>query len=367
VGDPSPQPPPGHFFERVVALALVASLVATAFTILAPFATVLLWSLFMTVTLWPLHVRLTHRLGDRPRLAASFSVAALFVALIVPVSLGVVAIVPGVRSAAATLSDPTRWAIPAPPAWVEQVPLAGQWVHGIWRMAAADVSRILETYKGDIALGAGWLLARVLSAGVTLLQLVLASVLTWPMLLGARRTAHLLQRFFLRVGGERSVGLLDQAARTIRSVSIGVIGTAILLAGMQALGLWLAGVPLVPLLGLASFVLATAQLGSHPVYLAVALWLALGGHTGRAAFTAVWGVVANSLIDTGLRPYLISHGTGLPLSVIFLGVTGGILAWGFVGVFLGPTLLGAAWTLLRGWLQEGGEQFHEVGTGPSHP
>jgi predicted PurR-regulated permease PerM len=344
-----------------VALALVAALVATAFTILAPFATVLLWALFMTVTLWPLHVRITHRLGNRSRVAATVSVTVLFVSLIVPVSLAVVAIVPSVRSAAAVLADPSRWALPPPPGWVEQLPLVGGFVHGTWHIAAADASRLLETYKGDVAQGATWLAARVLSAGVTLLQLVLAAALTWPMLLGARRATDLMRRFVLRVGGDRSAGLLDQAARTIRSVSIGVIGSAILLAGMQALGLWLADVPLVPLLGLASFVLATAQLGSHPVYLSVAVWLGLTGSTGRAAFTVAWGLVANTLIDTGLRPYLISSGTGLPLSVIFLGVTGGILAWGFVGVFLGPTLLGVAWTLLRGWLQEGGGASPEPG------
>ncbi len=367
MGDPSHPPASGHYFERVVALALVAALVATAFTILAPFATVLLWALFMTVTLWPLHVRLTHRLGERPRIAATLSVAALFVSLIVPVSLGVVAIVPSVRSTAAALADPSRWALPPPPDWVERIPVVGDFAHGTWHIAAADASRLLETYRGDIALGAGWLAARLLSAGVTLLQLVLAAVLTWPMLIGARRSTDLMRRFVLRVGGDRSAGLLDQAARTIRSVSIGVIGSAILLAGMQALGLWIAGVPLVPLLGLASFVLATAQLGSHPVYLGVALWLGVTGSTGRAAFTVAWGVVANTLIDTGLRPYLISSGTGLPLSVIFLGVTGGILAWGFVGVFLGPTLLGVAWTLLRGWLQEGVGPVPEPGGPPAAP
>lgn len=343
-----------HVVERATALALLAVLAGAALTILAPFASVLLWAVFMTVTLWPVHCALERRLGGHARIAATLSVAALFVAVIIPLSLASVAVVPSIKSVAAAVSDPARWHLPPPPSWIEQMPVVGQTLHGSWHLATEDAGRLFETYKAEMAQGAGWLLGRVLLAGLTLVQLVLAAVLTWPMLVGARHAVDLLRRLVRRVGGDRPVGLLDQSARTIRSVSVGVFGSALLLAGMQGLGLWMVGVPLVGLLVVASFVLATAQLGSHIVYLGAVGWLLSTGASGRAAFTAAWGLVANYLIDTGLRPYLISRGTGLPLSVIFLGVTGGLLAWGFVGLFLGPTLLGVAWTLLRGWLQEDG-------------
>jgi predicted PurR-regulated permease PerM len=100
----------------------------------------------------------------------------------------------------------------------------------------------------------------------------------------------------------------------------------------------------------ASFVLDVMQLGIHLVYLGAAGWLFYAGRPGAAVFTLVWGFIMNNAVDTVARPYVISRGTGLPMSVIFLGATGGLIAWGFIGVFVGPTLLGLAWTLLRVWL-----------------
>jgi len=348
VGDQG-QPSRG-FFERAVALALVASLTFAALTVLAPFALILLWALFIAVTLWPLHLWIAARFGGRAKLAAGATVLLLVVVLVIPLGMGVAAVVPSVRHLADSAADFPGLKLPPPPEWLRQIPVVGQSVPDTWAAVAQDAGRALETYRGDVAKTGGWLVSKLLGLGLTLVQLLLAVVISWPMLAGGANGVRLARQFAGRVGGPPAEGLLDQAARTIRSVSVGVVGTALMLAGLQTAGLYAARVPLAPLLGVASFVLATAQLGTSVVWVGAAAWLALDGHPTRATLTVVWGLLINNAIDGVVKAFLIRRGTGLPLTVIFLGVVGGLLSWGFVGVFLGPTLLGVTWTLFRGWL-----------------
>ena len=144
--DGSAPPQAGRgLFERGLALTLVAALLATAFTILAPFGTILLWSLFMSVTIWPLHRWFLLRTGGHPSLAATLSVAVLLVLVVAPVVLATVALLPSLRAIVDVVSQPETWTLPAPPEWMRQIPrrgppapgnLAGDRERASWRRSA---------------------------------------------------------------------------------------------------------------------------------------------------------------------------------------------------------------------------------------
>lgn len=348
----APAPPQGGrgLFERGLALALVAALLATTFTILAPFGTILLWSVFMSVTVWPVHRWFLLRTGGHPPLAATLSVLVLLVLVVVPIALIGFALLPSLRLVVEWLSRPEAWNLPSPPAWIRELPLVGRLFQGTWSEAVDGLVTQLAGSRSETARMAEWGVMRVLGTSWTIVQVVVATVLAWPMLAGSERGTELASSIARRVGGAHGVHLVELATVTIRYVSVGIIGTAAALALVEGVGLWLAGVPLVAVLMVASFVLDVMQLGIHLVYLGAAGWLFYAGRPGAAVFTLVWGFIANNVVDSVARPYVISRGTGLPMSVIFLGATGGLIAWGFIGVFVGPTLLGLAWTLLRVWL-----------------
>ncbi len=337
-------------FERGIALALVAALLATAFAILAPFGTILLWSLFMSVTIWPLHRWFLLRTGGHPSVAATLSVAVLLVVVVAPVVLATIALLPSLRAIVAVVSRPETWTIPAPPEWMREVPLVGHLLQGTWQEIVQALLAQLGGPGTQTSRMAQWGVMRALGTGWTIVQVVLAAVLTWPMLAGGERGGALASRIADRVGGQHGVHLLELASRTIRYVSVGIIGTAAALALVEGIGLWLADVPLIAVLMVACFVMDVMQIGIHAVYVGAGAWLFYVGRPGAAIFTLVWGFIANNAIDSVARPYVISRGTGLPMTVIFLGAMGGLIVWGFIGVFLGPTLLGLAWTLLRVWL-----------------
>ena len=135
-------------------------------------------------------------------------------------------------------------------------------------------------------------------------------------------------------------------------LSIAVAGTAALQAILATLGFLMAGVPGVVLLGFLTFFLALVQLPTVLVWLPAVLWLYYQQQAGWALFMLIWGLVVVSAVDNFLRPYLISHGAKLPIALIFVGVIGGLLAWGMIGLFIGPTLLAIAYSLLRNWVGE---------------
>ncbi|MGH8858724.1 MAG: AI-2E family transporter [Polaromonas sp.] len=145
-------------------------------------------------------------------------------------------------------------------------------------------------------------------------------------------------------------GLIAVVVNTVRSVSIGVAGTAAAQGILSTIGFLVTGVPGVVLLGFLTFFLALVQLPTVLVWLPAVLWLYYQHQEGWALFMLIWGLVAVGAVDNFLRPYLISQGAKLPIAIIFMGVIGGLLAWGMIGLFIGPTLLAVAFSLLRGWV-----------------
>jgi predicted PurR-regulated permease PerM len=195
---------------------------------------------------------------------------------------------------------------------------------------------------GHALLGAG------LSIGAGLGQLALSIVLAfssipaanWPWTGCAAACA---------VAGERADHLLALAGGTVKGVVYGVLGTAFVQAVLAGIGFWIAGVPGAAILGFITFFLSVVPMGPPLVWIPAALWLYHTGETGWAIFMVVWGAAVVGMADNVIKPLLISKGTGLPLIWIMMGVLGGALAFGFLGVFIGPTVLAVAYALLRDW------------------
>jgi predicted PurR-regulated permease PerM len=124
---------------------------------------------------------------------------------------------------------------------------------------------------------------------------------------------------------------------------------------LTAFGLWLAGVPRPVLLGAVAGLISVLPIGAPVVWIPAALWLMSSGHIGWGVFLAVYGVVAVSGADSVIRPWFIARGAQLPFVLTVLGVLGGAIAFGLLGIFLGPVLLGIGYTLLNEWAVDANE------------
>jgi predicted PurR-regulated permease PerM len=153
----------------------------------------------------------------------------------------------------------------------------------------------------------------------------------------------------VRLWGSRALRLIAVAANTMQGVIYGILGTGVVQAILAGFGLWLAGVPAAFLLALATFVLSLVPVGPPLVWVPASLWLFYSGSTGWAIFLLLWGALAVGSVDNIIKPYFISRGADLPFILTFMGALGGVIAFGFLGLFLGPTLLAVGYNILRDW------------------
>jgi hypothetical protein len=138
-----------------------------------------------------------------------------------------------------------------------------------------------------------------------------------------------------QIAGERGDRLLELAGSTIRAVVYGVLGTALLQGVVAAIGFAVAGVPGAVSLGFVTFVLSFLPGGPPIVAAPAAFWLYREGSTAWAVFMIAWGVMVGAL-DNVVKPLLVSRGGSTPMILVMLGVLGGALAFGVIGMFLGP-------------------------------
>jgi predicted PurR-regulated permease PerM len=242
--------------------------------------------------------------------------------------------------------------IPAPPEWVESVPLIGAKTAAAWHQVAAagpeELAARLAPFARTVAL---WFVARVGNIGRLLGEFLLAVIIAAILYSKGEMVVVGVERFARRLAGPRGENALHLAAQAVRAVALGVVVTALFQAVLGGIGLVVAGVPFAGLLTALMFVLAVAQIGAGPVMLGAVIWVySESGAVYGTAFL-IWAIFC-STFDNVLRPMLIKRGAHLPLLLIFVGVIGGLIAFGVIGLFIGPVVLAVAYTLLAEWVNE---------------
>ncbi|MEZ5564604.1 MAG: AI-2E family transporter [Gammaproteobacteria bacterium] len=182
------------------------------------------------------------------------------------------------------------------------------------------------------------------------MEFLFAILIAGVFLITADRSSDLAERLVSRLNIGEQGRMIPLVVATVRSVSIGLVGTAAVQALVASLGFVIAGMPGVVVLGFATFMVALVQIPTVLVWLPAALWLYYSGETRSAIFLGIWGILLVNSVDNFLRPYLISRGAKLPFALILMGVLGGLLAWGVIGLFIGPTMLAVAYSLIRSWI-----------------
>jgi predicted PurR-regulated permease PerM len=316
--------------------------------VLRPFVSALLWAAILCFAIWPLYQRLLKVLLGRRTWAALLMALGMILVILLPFLVVGVTLADNVKeftSAARTWIDAGP---PAPPAWLAKLPIVGRQAAEFWQSLATDNAKLGETTKRLLELVSGWLLIASLAITRGLLQLALSIFIAFFLFRDGLAVATRLTAGVERIGGERGKHLLEVAGKTVRGVVYGILGTALVQALMAGIGFVIAGVPGAALLALLTFFLSVVPVGPPLVWLPAAIWLFYQGSTGWGIFMLVWGVGVSS-VDNVVKPWLISQGSDMPFILIFFGVLGGALAFGFIGVFIGPTLLAVGYRLVEGW------------------
>lgn len=338
-------------FDGVLAAIMVGMLlIATALT-LRPFLPAILWSIVLAVTAAPLHAWIVRRMPERSRLAAVVTSLILVFVLIVPalgMTRAVIAYSPGVFAWVEQISAGNYATAPDS---ITTLPVVGEALQHNWEFVASHISAYVAHFKADIEDWLVWALQEMETVGVFVFEFGLAVILAGVFLAHQARLSGFAHTFFERIGGGFGVELLQKSVQTTRSTVRGVVGSAVAEALVAMLAYYVAGVPAWLVLGGLTFFAALIQIGAPLVWVPVAGWLLVSNEPGWALFMVVWGAVVVYAVENLSRPLLVSRSSHLPGLLIFIGVLGGLFAWGLIGVFLGPVILAVAYELVQVWFR----------------
>jgi predicted PurR-regulated permease PerM len=335
--------------ERILMGLLLGGVAVGCVLVLYPFFSALLWAGILVFTTWPVFEWLRQRLHLRHTPTALMMVALTAVVLVLPIAVAAPGSADDVSHLRHVIMEGLRAGLPDSPMWVFDIPLIGPTIGDLWNRWAADISVMLEALRPYFGIivenGLGLLLG--IANGV--LMFLLALFIAFFFYVYGDPIAGRLRLLLHRIAGLQADRLITVTGATVRGVVYGILGTAVVQGILTALGLWLSGVPRPVLLGGVAGFLAVLPIGAPLVWIPAAIWLLGSGHVGWGIFLAIYGVGAISGSDSLIRPWFISRGAQLPFLLTVLGVLGGALAFGLLGIFLGPVLLGVGYTLVNEW------------------
>ena len=346
----------GRALEVSINIGLVILLVFVCLLILRPFLPIVVWGVIIAISIYPSYRKLLRSLGGRGGIAAVVAVFLMLAILIAPVVFLTGTVVDGVQILTAHLRSGAL-TIPPPPPGIETWPLIGPPLNGMWNRAATNLTEELGAFAPQIKASIPILLSTSTKVGVTVLQFVLSIVVAGVLLANAQggtTIAHLLAN---RLFGGKGSEFEDLVGSTIRSVTRGILGVALIQSVFACVGFLVAKLPGAGLWTLMFLFAAVLQVGGL-VLIPAAIYEFTVASTVKAVLFLIWCIVV-ALMDNVLKPLLLGRGVAVPVAVIFLGAIGGFLAMGIIGLFVGPIVLSVGYKLTLAWLEAGRAPRHE--------
>ncbi|MCL2658202.1 MAG: AI-2E family transporter YdiK [Betaproteobacteria bacterium] len=344
---------PQHDLPRILlSVLLIGLMIVGSLWVLRPFLPALIWAAMIVVATWPMLRALENRLRGRRWLACGIMVLTMLLLIIVPLGAAVTTLVESADSVKEHVDAFMHNPLPGPPEWVHTIPFAGERAAFEWRKLSDAGTEGLHTrllpFTGKAL---EWLFARASNAGLLTLHFFLTLAMTAILYMHGEAAARSVIRFARRLAAQRGENTVRLAGQAIRAVALGIIVTAAVQSVLGGLALLICGVPGAGLLTALMFMLCIAQIGPLIVLAPAVGWLFWQGDTAWAIALLVFTLIIGSF-DSVMRPLLIKRGADLPLLLILAGVIGGLLGFGFVGLFVGPVLLAVSYTLLDAWMAE---------------
>jgi len=315
--------------EKLLMTLLIGGIALGCGLVVYPFLSAVLWAAILVYTTWPIYAWLHDKVRLPRALAALLMVALSALVIVLPLALAVPGGAADVKALRVSLEA-----------------LIGGSLTDTWNSWAADLSSMTAFFRPYLGMFAERSLSLLLGVAGGLVQFFIALFVAFFFWFSGETLGSRLQILIHRIAGRYGPHLVATTARAVRGTVYGILGTAIIQGFLTAFGLSLAGVPRVVLLGTVAAFLAVLPIGAPLIWLPAGFWLLAAGHTARGIFLLSYGVLVVSGSDHVIRPYFIARGAKIPFLLTVLGVLGGVLAFGALGIFLGPVLLGVGWMLI---------------------
>jgi len=338
-----------NVIQLVIRLGALAFLIYWTFLLIRPFVPILAWSIVLAVAFHPVFKLLSKLLGGRPKLAAAILTLVNLAIVIGPATWLGLSALEGLKAIAGSLSSGDL-AVPSPPERVKEWPFVGPQLYELWNQASNNIRAALREVAPYLKPLATTMLTFAANAGVGTLKFLLSVALAGFLFPHGSQLVAAGRGFLYRIVPEQSEHFLELAGATIRAVSQGVIGVAIVQSLLAGIGFKLAGISSAGLLAFAVMLLAIVQIGAAIVLLPVIIWIWFDKDFTTALLLTIFLAMVG-VFDNVLKPLVMGRGLTTPTLIIFVGVIGGTLAHGIVGLFVGPIILSLAWELTVAWIR----------------
>jgi len=339
-----------RIMEIIITAGLVIGLIVWCFMILAPFLNFIIWGVIIAVALYPSFITLKNLLGNRGKLAAVIITLLLLAILVVPSIILTESLVHKLKAYSTDFNaDSIR--IAPPPEKVADWPLIGNSLHQLWNTASNSLSSLIDQFKPQIVKASKWLFSSIVETGFGLIQFILSIILSGILLVNARNTSKITLSIFTRIAGEQGIEFATISEVTIRNVTRGILGVAIIQTLLAGIGFLIAGIPGAGLWTLLALIFAIIQIGVGPVVIPVIIYMFYAMDPTPAILFTVYFILV-MLSDNILKPILLGKGSPVPMIVVFLGAIGGFLATGFLGLFTGAVILSLGYRLFQVWIND---------------
>ena len=336
--------------QVMLSVLFLALMIVACLWIVQPFILGFAWAGTVVIATWPVLIRVQRILFGRRSLAVLAMTIMLTLLFIIPVALLVNSLV---DTSGPVISAITSGEI-APPDldWLNSIPLIGDKVYIGWHsLLDMGGSAILAKVRPYVGTTTTWFVGQAAHIGRFMLHcglmLLFSALLYWR----GERVAEGIRHFAFRLAANRGDAAVLLAGQAVRAVALGVVVTALVQAVLGGIGLAISGIPYATLFTVVMLMTCLVQLGPLIVLVPAVIWLYWSGDSTWGTVLLVWSCVVGTL-DNFIRPMLIRMGADLPLILILSGVIGGLVAFGMIGLFIGPVLLAVSWRLFSAWVNE---------------
>lgn len=343
--------------KQLAQIVLISLLIIGCLTVIMPFIGAILFAFILWISCWKMYQRyILIPIGvNRKTISALIATFILLLLLIIPTTFLALTLVdkgndlidylaPYLTSTVTGLPDKA-------PEWISNLPLIGQELAKMWKRIAtnqAELSQFLSQFISpmrEIVIKISGIFAN------GFVQLCFVFFVLFFLFRDGEKLSKILKVAAEKIGGQLGMTMLHKVSETVIAVMVGIIGTAIGQATVALIGFLIAGVPAALLLAFATFFLSMIPIGPPIIWGGAAAWLYFNGETGWCIFMILYGLLVVSSIDNFVKPILMARSSGLSLLTVGLGVFGGIIVFGFVGIFLGPVLIALVQMLFVYWTE----------------
>ncbi|MFT5141024.1 MAG: putative PurR-regulated permease PerM [Lysobacterales bacterium] len=337
-----------NMMSSFIQVAALVILVSYSLMIIGPFANTVIWAIILAVAIYPLHLKLAAKIGGRQKWSATIIVLIGLVILLVPGWMITESSVSSTKTLVSEIQDGS-FTVSPPNEKVADWPVIGNKVYKAWSAAAVNLDQVLADNKPTLKKGAEWLLHAGGSLVFGLLHFTVSIIIAGVFLLYAKSGYELACIICQRISPQRGEYMTTLSISTVRSVTNGVLGVAVIQAVFAGIGFAVMGVPAAGILTIIILLSAIVQIPAILIMAPIiALMFSIADPVPASIF-AIYSILV-ALSDNVLKPMLLGRGVNLPVLVVLLGAIGGMIKFGVVGLFVGAVILGVGYQLFHDWI-----------------